>query len=30
MAVIKNHAELGLVKKNGDVDLLYLKIKVEM
>jgi len=25
MAVIKNHAELGLVKKNGDVDILYLK-----
>lgn len=25
MAVTKNHVELGLVKKNGDVDVLYLK-----
>lgn len=25
MAVTKNHAELGVVKKNGDVDILYLK-----
>lgn len=24
MAITKNHAELGLVKKNGDVDILYL------